>query len=260
MYGKKDPVTGWTSCSNCGRHGKSRSYSGRKWGHLYFIPLIPVGGHVRVLHECPHCKKGAHLPADQVEPTLEQLREQVKQATGAIYEGRDVCELEGQDTSCALTLAGVVKPLYALNRAEEVGVILEALQQPGVDPEAYFLTQGASLEYQGDFPGAAQAYSSAIEAKPDSPRPMLTMGKLRLRLGQFAEARPIYESLLQRYPDDLNLRSSLLTVYEQLGAYPDLVANYEAIFERLPHLKKDRKLFKCYQKACKQAGTQPVSQ
>ncbi len=52
MYGVRNVVRGFDECEHCECYAQHKSYSGRKWGHVYFIPLFPMGGRVRVLREC----------------------------------------------------------------------------------------------------------------------------------------------------------------------------------------------------------------
>ena len=49
IYGKRDEITGWGRCEECGVYGRHSSYNGRKFGHIYYIPLIPSGPHLRVM-------------------------------------------------------------------------------------------------------------------------------------------------------------------------------------------------------------------
>jgi len=43
MYGKRNVAAGWGRCEACGHYGQLSNYNARKWGHIYYIPLIPSG-------------------------------------------------------------------------------------------------------------------------------------------------------------------------------------------------------------------------
>jgi len=58
MYFKKNVVKSFEECEHCGVYGKMISYKARKFGHIYFIPLIPMGKSSQVLRECKKCKRG----------------------------------------------------------------------------------------------------------------------------------------------------------------------------------------------------------
>ena len=87
MYGKKNVVRGWGQCESCGKYGMNTSYNGRKWGHLYFIPLIPSGPHMRVIKECTKCSNGLQFPETDVPNILNNLRQTSDDAMAATYFG-----------------------------------------------------------------------------------------------------------------------------------------------------------------------------
>ena len=62
MYFKKNVVNSFGECEHCGGFGKTTSYQARKFGHIYFIPLIPMGKSSQILRACKGCSMGAQIP------------------------------------------------------------------------------------------------------------------------------------------------------------------------------------------------------
>ncbi len=54
------------TCPSCGQRQLMESFSGLKWLHLYFIPLIPLGRR-RVIQQCRGCKKGYEMSVSKWE-------------------------------------------------------------------------------------------------------------------------------------------------------------------------------------------------
>ena len=70
MYFKKNTVKTTGECEHCGTYGNLTSYQAKKFGHLYFIPILPMGPHSQVLRECPQCRIGTHLSMTDLEPIV----------------------------------------------------------------------------------------------------------------------------------------------------------------------------------------------
>ena len=141
MYGKKNVVNGWGYCTNCDRYLKHSSYNGRKWGHLYFIPLIPDGPHVRVLKECGKCSNGLHIPETEVPAMLDDLRQSCDKALAALIAGQSEFDDGGETVSCTACITGSVELLYCLQAEDYVNLLLSALQEKGFEM-AYHMVMG----------------------------------------------------------------------------------------------------------------------
>ncbi|MDF1661964.1 MAG: hypothetical protein P1V97_09335, partial [Planctomycetota bacterium] len=60
-YGQDDGFSRYDYCEHCGEHGRLKTYSTAKFGHLYFIPVIPMGKK-RVFDACPRCEMHKEAP------------------------------------------------------------------------------------------------------------------------------------------------------------------------------------------------------
>jgi len=257
MYGKKNRVTGWGTCDHCGKYGKLSAYNGRKWGHLYFIPIIPEGPRVRVVKECAKCSHGIHLPEKEVPAILHDMRQAAEKALSALIAGEEEFEDDGARKPCVAFLASSVEMFYFLGAKGQVEKTLNALQQNSLNL-AYHLVRGELLEISGQTDEAAASYMHAAKCDPDDAAPLTALGSLYIDQKKYREAQVLYERALQLSPEELPIRLVLLSVYDETKEHTKLAETYERCFELVPEMANDKKTRKAYQKACKKAGRQPV--
>jgi len=257
MYGKRDVVEGFGYCDSCGVYGQRQSYSARKWGHLYFIPLIPSGPPVRVINECGKCSQGAHLPEKEVPNMLAGLCLSRDNALAALLEGKKEFNNDGEMAPCIPVLTNAIELLYCLHCEDHAPPVLEVLQQRG-RTYAYHVVRGESQEFHGRRAEAAESYRLATQCEPSETYPLLLLGCIDLGNGDFEAAKRIYEKALGLSDNKLPVLEILLTVYEGLGDYEQLSGTYEECFRLAPELSRDKKTVKGYKKACKNAGRQPM--
>jgi tetratricopeptide (TPR) repeat protein len=260
MYGKKDEVLGWGYCDHCNKFVKHSSYNARKWGHLYYIPLIPSGSRVRVVKECAECKNGMHIPEAEVPGVFLDIQETVKASLSALLEGHTKIQEEGSDDAldCAAYLYGTLDMLYCLNEKEYADQILATLQENDLRYE-YCIVKGSSLEFYGMFDEAAMSYKQAIEMNPEDPIPLFLLGSLYLNQNNVENARGIFEQALELAPGDLSVMQALIDIYSAMQEHYKVAEMYERCFELVPGLTQDKKIVKVYKKACKKAGKDPMT-
>lgn len=258
MYGKKNVLEGWTSCDNCGTFGKSKSYDGRLWGHLYFIPLIPSGPKLRVMKECSACKHGLHLPLTRVEETTRNVIEQIATALSAVMEGDEVFSPEENEevVHCGLFIANSIELLCCLDAEEEVYSIIDRTREIGATFELS-LIEGAFAEFQGDGKAARNLYVEVLEDNYDNPGFQVFLGEFYLRWDRTGKALEVFEKAHEKWPDSIGLLSYLLSIYESLKEFDAVCDCYEKMFELAPDLAIDKKVKKAYTKACKKARRDP---
>ena len=258
MYGRRNLVNGWGHCEYCGKYGRNTSYNGRKWGHLYFIPLIPEGPRVRVIKECKKCSHGTHIAERDVPAILGSLHESTEKALAALLAGEKEFDNNGTTTPSTACLAGAVEMLVCLQSDKHLRLILAALQEKELT-HAHRLVQGELLEFEGKLDEAAEAYQLAADCEPDDVVPLLSVGSIHLKKNEYQKARLTYEKALALSEDRLPVLQVLLTIYESLKEHARLAETYEECFERVPELTDDKKIVSAYKKACKKAGRQPVA-
>ncbi len=256
MYGKKERVTTWGSCEHCGAYAKQHSYSARKWGHLYFIPLIPMGGHVRVLFECSQCSMGSHIPIEQLPAVTDSVREGLKPAVAASMAGEQTfVDPEGDELHTGAQLAGAVSMLYACNVGDVVPSLLEKLP----DGPARSLVEGSEYQVTGNPDAAIDCYKRAAKASPEDVVPLLWLAELLANRGRREEARAVYEKAAEMQPDNVGIVANLADLCEAMKDWDGVCDHYETLFAAAPSLGEDKKLVKTYKKACKKSRRDPVA-
>ena len=129
MYFKKNQVQSFGECEHCGRYGKRVSYQARKFGHIYFIPILPLGSNSQVVRECKSCSMGSHIPTHQLDPMVDNLSDQFKSWIMEISNGNTEIEIEpGQPpANIGLLITGILDDLYCLNEIQDVSSITNVL-------------------------------------------------------------------------------------------------------------------------------------
>lgn len=257
MYGKKNVVNGYGYCEHCGKYGKNTSYTGRKFGHVYYIPLIPSGPRVRVVKECKKCTHGMHFPETEVPGIIDELRQTTEKALTALIAGKKEFDDNGTMTPCTAFLAGNIELLYCLGAEARVKFILSKLEEKRLTQE-YQIVLGESLEFQGKLDEAAASYQRAVDSDPSDTMPLLSLGSVYLNKNDLPKAKEVYERALELSKEKLPVLQVLITVYESLNEYDKLAQTYEWCFSLVPGLSGDKKVLKAYRKACKKSGRNPL--
>ena len=166
MYGTRNVVYGHGVCQFCGNYGKHKSYNGRKWGHLYFIPLIPSGPQTRVLKESASCNMGSHIPEDKIDDLYEDLQIGISACiqAAAAQQQLFVHPDSGDECGTALYLTEAVDLLYTAGFKEEIEGVLDQLNTPQTSFE-YAVTCAAHCEITGEPETAAESLASAAQIR-----------------------------------------------------------------------------------------------
>lgn len=257
MYGKKDVVKGWGFCDQCGRYGRNSSYSGRKWGHLYFIPLIPSGPRVRVVKECKACSQGLHFPEKELPNILADLHKNTQNALSALVSGEKQFNDNGTMIPATGCLSGSVDILHCLQADDYLNHLLSAMKENNLT-HTYHLVNGESLEFHGKLDQAIESYNQAALCEPGDAIVLISLGSIYMKKNDFITAKEFYECALELSEERFPVLQVLLTIYESIKDYSKVAETYEECFEIIPELAKDKKVFKAYKRTCKKAGKTPI--
>ena len=257
MYFKQNVVRSFGECEHCGRYGKHVSYRARKFGHLYFIPLIPMGSHSQVLRECKSCSMGAHIPTEKLEPMIDSLSDQFKSWIMELSEGKTEIEIEpGQPpTNIGVLITGILDDLYCLHEIEDINSLTDVLDANDLEYERH-LVMGRWFEIQGDLDQARLAFQAASDARPNEGPAVFQLGLVEILRGDAEGAEAAFNRYLHLHPDDHSPHLELLGLYEGQRDYPKLVSCLDTLFESLPALLEQKKIVKLYKKSLKKSGLQ----
>ena len=260
MVGRGNPVTSYGRCDHCGQYGAQANYDGRKWGTLYFVPLIPMGGHVRVLSECGKCKRGAHVPRVQLDQIAEATVEQAFAAIDRLGKGEvQYANDDGSQGHAAGDLAGALGTIYRTKGpAEAKQMMNEARDAASGQPAALDVAEGVLNEAEGDVETALAFYGQAASASEGDAMPLYLRASLLRSMGRGDEAVEAYHKLVEAAPQDVGVRLELVDLLTALNRHGEAVDQFEATFSMVPELRGEKKFVKLYRKACKKARRDPT--
>ncbi len=265
MYFRRRVVKGQGLCPYCGRYGAQQSYDGRKWGHIYFVPLLPLGGVMRVMRECKKCGMGRHVKRDDVEELYGRIEAALPACVAAAggggggvgageHEFVDPGDPEGVARATGPWVAYAVEELMATGHGEDIPGIIELFEGERATYEAA-VARSADAAQRGELDEAVDAMGRAGAAAPGEAYP-------HVRLADFAKARGDHEAQLDHLrrasalagDGDVVLRLEQAEPLEALGRYDELVDLLDDSIERVPQLADDKKFMKLRKKYAKKAG------
>jgi len=257
MYGKRDVLKGWGRCDECGHNGQLSNYNARKWGHIYYIPLIPSGPHVRVVKECPKCNRGFHIPEADVEETVLEMRRAADAAIEALAAGASQFNRDGspEPEDCLGAIVGPVELLLCLGGREHAEHITRRLEEKQRGYEQQLVT-AAVCEFDGDPRAAAGAYETAARLEDRDRTPLLLAGEMWFAGGELDRALEAYRRASTLDPHDLDALQGMIDVYTAQDDHWQVSEIYERAFSVVPALRNEKKVMKAYKKSCKKARRQ----
>ena len=247
----------WGYCGNCGKRGELRSYTGRRWVHLYYIPIIPAGRRTRVMIECKKCKQGQQVAQKDIEETIEKLRGEAAEVLGVIEKGESE-DGEVELAGWADCLRQIAEMFYCLGEAGEVDYLSEE-QRREQERQRYVghMLEGACLEMRNELEGAAGCYRAAHGLRPSNVFAVKRLGESYALMKDAVNALAWYEKGLELEPGDVGILQGLLDVYQTTKDYAKAAETYEKLFSLSVTIAGDKKVIRQYKKVCKKAGREP---
>jgi tetratricopeptide (TPR) repeat protein len=255
MYGRKNQIRSHGRCEHCGKVGVQHSYEGRKWGHLYFIPIIPEGGRVRVVRECKSCRKGFHIPLENVPRLVESIQKTLIDAVVAIGAKENEMTVDGHSQAVVSVLSVNIRDAYCLAGESEVQLLLENLKLVKADNEL-LLAEAKMAEVRGDLKNA-EAKFGELAGRSTHPIILYQAARFFHQQARLPEATGLGERVESMLPADLDVKQLLIECYMSRKEWAKLALTYENCFSIAPDLKQQKPIQKAYKKACKKAGREP---
>lgn len=257
MYFKENVVNSMATCEHCGHYTSQTSYQGRKFGHVYFIPLFPLAARSQILRECGNCGTGNHIPLDDMHPVLTDLRSNFKSWIEEIQNGKNEIHLNGETepTNIGILLAGALEDLYLLQEIDDANSILAVLKAQEMHHEVE-VVMARWHEIQGNLDHAISSYQSAHKLSPEDLYVLYQLGKMERLMGNKAKALQAFEKCLSIEPNALDVIIEVAGIYENDNDFPKIVETYDKIYTLRPDLVSEKGMKKMYKKACKKSGIQ----
>ncbi len=257
MYFKKNVVKSYGECEHCGDFGKMTSYQARKFGHIYFIPLIPMGKSSQILQECKGCSMGAQIPLDQLDSAVDSVADQFKSLIVSATEGETEIEVEPgyPKINIGAMIASIMGQLYCLKEIESPDSISDVLMASNMSYENE-LVLAKWNELNGDLDKTSAHYEAAHRLQPEAPLPIYHKAVTEFRSGRIDAAEEGYKKYLQLEPEDVVAHGELAGIYQKQKRFDQVVKSYDEVFRINPENLSNKHLKKIYKKACKKSGVQ----
>ncbi len=225
-YGKRRAAVVRAACESCGRAGYKRSYEAWHAGHLYFIPIIPMGRQ-RIFRMCSACDQGrvasgkewARIRATEIEPRLAAFRDaptdrEVAEEALAVTVGLDDRE-------------GFYEVALGIERAFAGDATMLASLGGGY---AHFLMDDAALS----------ANRRALDRDASCPEARCGLALALLRAGDPDAAAEHVAAAIKADPEGSAwLGMALVEAYQADGRHRDALAALETVRERCPDVPEE---------------------
>lgn len=147
-YGQDDGYSRHDYCEHCGQHGRLKTYSTAKFGHLYFIPIIPLGKK-RVFDSCPRCEMQREAP-------LAAYNKGKESDLAEMYE-----VLKGQGQAPELVTKGIMM-LLAYGQFDHFKAAAPVLEKEYSREHEVLGALAAIYDYLGDLESAERLYLQCL--------------------------------------------------------------------------------------------------
>ncbi|MCA9104887.1 MAG: hypothetical protein R3B96_05595 [Pirellulaceae bacterium] len=259
-YFQQRSVKSFGQCLACNGFGWQKSYDGSNFGHLYFIPLIPLGSRKRVLKLCSSCNQMLLVDQPVSIDMANSMIESCRQAIESAKQGQTTLPSnEGEPEPIDSFLFSSVDMLVALDATDQLTPLIEQLS---LDPSMkyYYSVMNAALGHtKGPKPEVEALYLEAIENADDPDFMMAMLARYYFSAGQVDQAITSYEHVSQMHPQDPHPILVLVDLYTNTRQFDKAAEKWEQVFQLHPALMQDKKSWKLYAKVCKKAGRQPVA-
>ena len=257
MHFKDNVVDSMGTCEHCGHYTQQQSYVGRKFGHLYFIPLFPLAARSQILNECGNCSTGTHVPLADMEPIQDEVQNNFKEWIEHVQNGKNEVHLpdEEEPINVGILLAGALENLYCLQEITDVQSVLAILKSKEMHHEAEVVS-ARWHELQGNLDHAIASYQAAHELSPEDLYILFNLGRMERMLGKDVRALDAFYKCLEIEPKALDVIIEIAGIYENKNDFPKIVETYDKIYDLRPDLVSDKGMKKQYKKACKKSEIQ----
>lgn len=191
-YGQDDGFSRYEDCEQCGYYGRLKTYSTAKFGHLYFIPLLPLG-QKRVLSACPSCKMQIELP----------LSEYKKRKEADLAESFEVLQGSRQEPE---KVAQSILNLITYGQFEEFHAAAHVVEREYSREPVVLKALAAVYDYLGDLESGEGLLAQSLEleeaAGDDSAGTRLSLAVNRIKQLKIQEAQKLLSPSLEKGEKD----------------------------------------------------------
>ena len=225
-WGKSEVEARRDVCDHCGKVGDQLSYDTRKYFVVLFLPVIPLGK-LRVLDECPHCKRHGAVKLGEWRVARE---EEVRRAVDEFF-------ANPTDRELALEALGTC---MAYRRGDEVPAVAAKIYRNFGDDAELVSNVAGALQYFGNFDQAETAYRKALQLE-DTPDRRQALAWVLIRKGQPAEARSYLDHLFNSgNPEAIGWFIFLVQGFQAKGEHREALQLVQALEHNFPAAREDK--------------------
>ena len=172
-YGRSNVLSSYSTCGNCGVFGKLSSFDTSCMGHIYWIPLIPLGRR-RITDMCPLCKTGRQMG----------LREYNNMKSKALSHAVTSMKSEPDNPGVAVSS---LQTFMAYGDRQSLQSLAPVLGEKHVTDATVQHMVGEAFEYLGDLERSVEYYRRALHID-QSPTYSEKLAMALIRTGDPGEA------------------------------------------------------------------------
>ena len=258
MYGKKNKISLRGLCEHCGNKGDLLCYDARSFGHIYWIPLIPLGGPVRVIKECSRCSRGLHFPQKNIPELLDRLTAEVKLCAAAALAGKTSFNIASDADSQSQQNIGpflfdVIETLTTMGKRDDVDDLVAIFNGGGAD-YAVAICAAARFFLIGNYRAALKHLNEAYALRSDDAFIPYQRGVVYALLNDQHRAIEEYRLAISIAGPDLMILVELIAAYEAAGLPEEAADTMAECLRVAPDLAGDKAFMKAVKKAHKKLG------
>lgn len=240
-YGRKNAFSTMGVCENCGHFGPLRHFNGKKWGHIYYIPLIPSGPRSRVVNECKNCETVMAIPEKNVPKMVVEILEDVQQLIATER------EIENEPETLNATLASIagyyelIVKLHAMDGENKFKSLL--------DRSRFKLARAVVDAKAAEMKGEDHTLERILEGESSAvnlPYINLTLADAYLRTNQLNKAEERFLIAAAADHENIYPRYMLLMIYKANDDRGRFLSLYNEVVAIDPKLAKDKAIKKYY--------------
>ena len=257
-YFRSRKVTQHGFCGACSSFSKMRSYTAMPFFHLYFIPVIPLGGRRRTHKLCAKCNQGQSFVPTDFESMINSLKDRSADAILALKSGEPTFDSDDPNDApieCVPFLHNVMDWLYASSDAAFCDSMLAQLTEPECK-YAQAMLRGALETYRGKVDDAINSYQEASQHNTQLFHPQHLRGQLLATKKRYRECTEAFQAAISRATPDVeyHLRLELVDIQTVAKQYVEAAANFDWLLAAKPELLSNKDFMKLVTKNKKKAG------
>lgn len=243
FYGKENSATTFGYCENCGEFGKLEHFNGKKWGHLYYIPIIPSGKRSRIWDQCSQCDSTKALPEEEIPGMASEILGDLRKIA-ADY--NDQMPDSDQLDTCLETVSAGYEMLVKLDRNDDARQLIGLFEQNNFN-----LGKGLVMAKMAEMKGEDNETFRILENTFSGRNLRFVneiLGENYFRNKNLSKAEERFQKLIDADRENMYAMLMLLNIHMKTDDRGKFLNLYHELSSKKPELLKDKPIKKYYKK------------